>query len=448
MAEFAFGVEFQNKMLALMLSDLSFAVKVARYIPEERFHSDAHKYLFNQVKLKVATGDLPSFLEVEDDMKKIEPHRRRLYKTFVKSIFDLVIPPGDIEFLKNKLTMYSKKNAFIEIFQTAQTLWNAKKHDDAFTYTLEGIGDLFGISFSDDAIVPIERFEEERMIHVFKSETHTRRIPTNIGPLDDILSGGLERGELGILLAQPKRGKSIGLVHMGCSALTMRSGRVAHFVLEGTTEQTILRYQSRLSGIQYSRLDRDEITTEESRLLTEIGAKYISKLQLVPFNQHWEYTVKDIESTIKELARAGKKPDLVIVDYGDLLKSHEKRESFRLEQTEVYRDLKKLAMIQNVALWTAAQAQRPSEDPDKVYLLRAKDIAEAFEKVRIADLVITLNQTPREKDLGILRFHVDIYRSSDADRTIRLITNFEKMIFYSKLLGHIDKGDIPSWMKK
>jgi replicative DNA helicase len=73
-------------------------------------------------------------------------------------------------------------------------------------------------------------------------------------------------------------------------------------------------------------------------------------LDLIPFNAHWKYTVLDVESKIKELKRVGRMPDLVIIDYADLLSAVEKYDQHRHEQTEVYRGLKRLAMMYNVAI--------------------------------------------------------------------------------------------------
>jgi replicative DNA helicase len=445
--DFSFGVHFQNDCLALMLQDLGFALKVMKFVPEERLYSDAHKYLFKLIKDRAEKGHLLSYVKVEDELKRVDPSKRRVLKHFCKQIFDR--RPADPEFIKVELTEYAKKNAFIEVFMDAQTLWNSKKHADAYKFVMEGINGLYGITFKDDAIIPLESFEDIRQQYITSSVMKVKRIPTGISPLDEVLRGGLEKGELGILLAEPKKGKSIGLLHMGVAAIQMRFGRTAHFVLEGTTEQTVIRYLSRLSNIPYYRLEKDEISTEEAKYIDRLMKRYISRLDLIPFNQRWNYTVVDIESKLKELEHAGRKPDLVVIDYADLLKSATQQKEIRHEQTAVYRDLKTLAVMKQYAIWTASQAQRPSKDADETYLLRAKDISESYEKVRIADLVATLNQTPEERKNGILRFHLDIYRSNDTDNTIRLLTDFERMIFYSSKYGFASSSDLShEWMKK
>lgn len=429
-------------MLALMLEDVSFASKASDLIPADKLYSEAHRYLFERIKANAEKGEGTTLIHIEDHLKTVERHKRRMLRAFCQKIFEA--KPTSPDFIKEKLTHYAQKNMFVDVFMTAQTMYNSREYDKAFEITLQGMTELYGISFRDDAVISIKDFEDRRMKHLGDTMIKARKIPTNIGPLDDMLRGGLEKGELGILLAEPKKGKSIGLVHFGAAAVLMRSARVAHFVLEGLTEHTIFRYQSRLSGIQYHRIEKDEVSAEEQKKLDGLS-KYENHLDVIPFNTRWDFTVLDIEAKLKELIAAGKKPDLLVIDYADLLKSHERGLEKRHEQTEVYRDLKRLAMIHKVAIWTASQARRPDEKPEVEYLLRSKDISESFEKVRIADLVATLNQTPKEKEDGILRLHVDIYRSGEPDYTIPMLTDFERMIFYSKKYEHIFREDIPDW---
>ena len=122
------------------------------------------------------------------------------------------------------------------------------------------------------------------------------------------------------------------------------------------------------------------------------------------------------------MERRGKYPDLVIVDYGDLLTVEDslKRMEFRHQQTAVFRGLKQLAMIDKVALWTASQTSNVKIEPEKTTLLRAKSISESYEKVRVTDLLITLNQTPREKDMGIMRILIDLHRHGKSDKSLQL----------------------------
>jgi replicative DNA helicase len=441
---FSHGPVFQTQMLALMLKDLAFTSNVFSVLTEDLLYSESHKWLFKTIKEKfTSTGKPLTLIEVEDQIKFMEKSKRRLFLEFAKNTFTTKIE--DEDYIKAQVTDHAQRVAFIDIFKTAQTIWNEGKQKDAIDFTRERMEEVKAINFTNEASIPIQEFLKRRRL--MKSGERHLYIPTAITPLDETLRGGLNQGELGILLAEPKKGKSIGLLHMGVAGV-YNFARVAHFVLEGTTDQALDRYLTRLSGVPYDRIVRDQLTNEEATRIEKTLARYKDNLDLIPFNQHWNYTVLDVEAKLKELKSIGREPDLIIIDYADLLKANSTLKEKRHEQTEVYRDLKRLAVMAKKPIWTASQAVRPSDQPENEYLLRAKDISESYEKVRIADLVITLNQTPREKENGILRFHLDIYRSNDFDTTLRLITNFEKMIFYSKSLGHYTSFDHADWMDR
>jgi replicative DNA helicase len=446
---FAFGASFQDAMLSLMIKDLAFTDKCIQFLEGEYLHSDAHKWFFAVVKEKFDdTGTVPSYVEFEDLLKKEEKHKRRLFKSFAKKIFENPAPSPD--FIREKLADFAKRTSFAELFMHGQTLYNSGETDEAYTFVLEAINNLHMISFKDDQMLGIEDFEKHRQLFMAERELFHDKIPTGITPLDQILMGGMSRleGEFGVILGGPKSGKSIALVHMGFMGLTTLSGNVAHVVLEGSTELTMWRYQSRLSGIPEQRIKTGDLSLEEEKRLEMISARYIGRLELIPFNQHWDYTTSDLEAKIVQLERKGKKPDLLVIDYADLLKARSDYKDQRHEQRDVFRDIKRIAYNKKIATWTGSQAQRPKDDPEKETLLRSRSIAESFEKVRIADFICTLNQTTREEECGIMRLHADIYRANECGQTLYLFTDFARMVLYSKLYGCLQYHELPEWYTK
>ncbi|NBP03656.1 MAG: hypothetical protein EBU90_26885, partial [Proteobacteria bacterium] len=204
--EFSFSESFQDSMIALMISDVGFCKKTLSYIPKDRLYSEKQKYLFSQIQRKMdKDGTLLSYIEAEDSLKRIDKIKRGPLKKYLKFIYHLNLE--DRDYIKEKLTEYAKKNAFISVFMGAQTLWNSKKYGDAYEKTFQGITELYSIDFRDDAIVRLKDFEDIRINHVLANLDNEKRIPTRIEDLDNILRGGLEKGELGILLAEPKKGK-------------------------------------------------------------------------------------------------------------------------------------------------------------------------------------------------------------------------------------------------
>jgi len=446
MLPFSYGKKFQESMLAHMMRDITFALRCCEHIEGSLLHSDAFQWIFKTIKKQIDTKTtVPTEIELEDALKYVEIHKRRLYAKVIEEIMEAKL--SSYEFIQDRLTDYGRRIKYNEVFREAQVLYNMGKIEDAYEFTMKGMEDLYEITFNSSSDVC--DLEETRGIYMKQAAmSGGLTITTGIPELDEILGGGMERGRVGVLLAEPKKGKTIGLISKTCAAIRARNFNVVHFVLEGLTEETTMKIQSRLSGIPYAKIYKDELTPEELKLLEKVNRLAKGRLRVVPMNNKWDYTTLDVESKLKELERKGFKADLTVIDYGDLLKG---RTSFsssekRHEQTEVFRDLKKIAMSRSTAMWTASQAVRPKDAPEKEYLLRSKDISESYEKVRIVDFVATINQTPKEKKLGIIRFHADLYRNNDCDKTIRLVTDFGRMMFYSRRLD-FDLHRLP-WRKK
>ena len=97
----------------------------------------------------------------------------------------------------------------------------------------------------------------------------------------------------------------------------------------------------------------------------------------------------------------GKKPDLIIVDYADLLRGAGKE--IRLELGNIYEDLRGMAGEYEIPVWTASQANRSALEDD---VIGAEKIAESYSKIMTADFVLSLSRKIEDKIAGTGRWHV------------------------------------------
>ncbi len=134
-------------------------------------------------------------------------------------------------------------------------------------------------------------------------------------------------------------------------------------------------------------------------------------------------SVLDIEAELRRLLRNfGWRPDLIIIDYADLMTGREKK-YYRNEtesQRAAYRDVKRLTN-RGYAIWTASQAQRPSKKQmEDMHVLYSNSVADTYEKVRAADYLGSLNQTPDEKKANTMRLYFEMYRDNLADQLVQI----------------------------
>jgi replicative DNA helicase len=258
------------------------------------------------------------------------------------------------------------------------------------------------------------------------------KFTTGITKLDEITNGGLSRGEEGIIFGDAKSGKSIGLVHIGASCIRSYAGKVLHIILEGSLTQTETRYDARFSAFKYRDIKNGDMPVEVFERLEREYKSFSKHLVIREMMDEFDYTTENVEAEILELQAHGFVPDMLIVDYGDLLtpRTEKLKGDSYLGQAEIFKDIRVLAKKYNMAAWSATQATRPKgkeEDPN--FVLTCSNMSDSYHKARICDLALSLNRTTLERKAGIMRLFVDKYRDDECRILIPLKQDFTKMLF-------------------
>ncbi len=256
------------------------------------------------------------------------------------------------------------------------------------------------------------------------------------------------RKSLYLVMAPAKRGKSWWLTHIGKFGLMARA-RVGHITLEMPKEQCLQRYIQALSGAtkrpQPHGLRMAELRKNESgqvrgldwetvggrpglilptgKLNPEITSKIIklsSRMDLkIEEFPNGTLTITQLEAVLDHWERVDRFiPDMLVVDYGDLLKT--RPEYYRLDLRANFEGLRRVAQERNLALVTATQTNREGFKARKV---GADAAAEDFSKVMTADWILTLSQTEAEKRLGVARIQAT-GRDEQDGRMVVISQNF------------------------
>ena len=114
-------------------------------------------------------------------------------------------------------------------------------------------------------------------------------------------------------------------------------------------------------------------------------------------------SVNTITAHLQQCELQGIKPDLIIVDYADIMKSTQHFTEKRHEVGHVYEELRGLAGEFEVPIWTASQANRSSLEEE---IIGADKVAEDYSKVMTADFVMSMSRKVEDKIANTGRFHV------------------------------------------
>jgi len=213
--------------------------------------------------------------------------------------------------------------------------------------------------------------------------------------VDDITKGGLGRGELGVVIAPTGAGKSMALVHLGAQAV--KEGKnVVYYTLELLDTVVANRFDSCITGVKlqdlhsFKDLIYDQVKELEGKLIVK---EYPTK----------SASVNKLKQHLEKLRRSGFEPDLICVDYGDLLQPISSYKEKRIELETIYEDLRGMAQEFECPVWTASQTNRSGLNAEVVTM---ESISEAFNKCFVADLIFTLSRTITDKNNNTGRIFV------------------------------------------
>lgn len=206
----------------------------------------------------------------------------------------------------------------------------------------------------------------------FTPEPITGEFETGNPALDTYLLGGLRRGELAYVSGSAGQGKTSYLISRGSYILSNHKASILHITLEISPEIVYQRYTESLL-----RLELPSITPKD---LTGLKGELMGSLKIVGMIGRPSTDAVD-ELVIKI------KPDVVIIDYGDLLHSRIADNRFS-ELGGVWNQLKKIAETHNCLVWTASRVNSDGRD------------SESYLKKYEADLSCSINIPPEQVGTG------------------------------------------------
>ncbi len=392
---YPFTPEFQQRIIALCLSDRLFFARQARALDAGYFTAPGLADLFRLVADHHRRyREVPSrgmFL----DVAAADGARRRLKPAAAEAELEqaraiAAAPADDLAYVAEKLADWAKTQV---IAQTAMTLAKLYERSQA-TGQAETDEMMRAMHEAMAAVAPpsegldqLEYFDD--LVPRIYSDHNVHRIPTGYESLDARLEGGIDRGELFVFLAPPSGGKTTFLVGLARAAL-MRSMKV----LVVTCEVSPRRWAGRVDRAITGRTRR-QILEDPRRWARAIRrVKQVSGKMFIKGFPSGSATVGDVDAAIDALRDAeGFEPDLLIVDYADELRSERFKDDYRLGVIDVYRGLRAIAQRRAIPAATASQAGQQAEGKRIVTM---KDAAEAYGKNAVADIVIGICQTEEE----------------------------------------------------
>ena len=381
-----YGQSFQIKIISSLLTHKSFLVNIYDSLDPKDFGVQSHQWIVEKIiefYNKYHSSPDMDFLKLE--MKKLENEvlqisvKEQLREAYRAS-------DEDLEYVIEEFSTFCKNQ------QLKKALLDS--------VDLLKVGDYEGIRGNIEQA--LKAGQDKNIGHEYNKDIESRYkenmrrcISTPWDEINKLTQGGVGGGDFGLVFGNPGGGKSWMLVALGGHAVNL-GYNVAHYTLELGEDYVGKRYDAFFTDISVDELVNNREKVDKT--ITNLKGQLIIK-EYPPKRA----SIHTIEAHIKKLISLGTIPDLIIIDYVDLLSSRKKSTDRKMEIDDIYVSTKSLAKSLNLPVWSVSQVNRAGAQNDVIEGINA---ASSYDKLMISDFCMSLSRKRQDKVEGIGRIHI------------------------------------------
>jgi archaellum biogenesis ATPase FlaH len=373
----------------------------------EMFLSDAETFvrcqnIFNPENFDKRYQDAASFVTKYVDDYKVMPEVNIVNASCSSDFQSITLPRENYDWLMNEFEQFSRhKGLERAILQSADLLEKGE-----YNPVEKLIKDAIQISLNKD--MGTDYWDDPRA-RLMLLKDNNGQISTGYPSIDRKLYGGFKRGELNIFCAGSGGGKSLFLANLGVN-FSLAGLNVVYFTFELSEGLVGMRVDSMLTGIASKDIFKN---LDDVELKVKLTGKRAGGMQIkyLPSGKN----CNDLRSYLKEYqVKTGKKPDIILVDYLDLMMPLSVKVSpsdLFVKDKYVSEELRNFAMETQAVVVTAAQLNRSAVEEIE---FDHSHISGGLSKIQTADNVIGIFTSRAMRERGRYQIQFMKTRSSSG----------------------------------
>lgn len=406
------------EILAAVLKGEYSDYEILSYVDPGFFAVDSYKWLVRHLIERSWSPISWDFLEVlltealSSDSEKYTLYRNQLWHLYSK----------DLTFLSDASDVFKAFVIESTLKASIKSAWENKNKSGRIDYLMEELDTAYSKAkvLLDGHTIKIRDWASG-----YTERMNTRLLLRDNPDLSPVILTGIPeldcqvkiKGSMIVnFLAPMKSYKSIALNNIGFAAL-LQGFNVLHVVYENTIELTEARYDSLFSEISYDRLCDAAISIDEKHNIDNLMGwvdNWDSRLKIMKCIPA-ETTISAVEDQIDLLQlRENWVPDIVVLDYLNIVAPSEYQRSDKERQAKVIWDIKHLVDSYSIPCVTATQSNQEGNKAvksdkriDTTHQGKAIDISQGV------DVTIAINQTNKEREDGIIMLCPLLIRDGD-----------------------------------
>jgi replicative DNA helicase len=381
-----FGNEFQIKILHYFLSDNDFAIRVIDILHPEFFSNENLQFLYSKIiEHQQKYESIPNSSSLDAIIGTLDGSVDENVKEYLATVVDIfkstANDQSDKKYVEEQTLEFCKQQAMRDAIMQSIDFLKKEDYEAIFTAVKKALAAGASREIGHDYFEAVA------------SRLLNKRNPISTGMklLDDYIAGGPSAGELMIIMCATGVGKSMFMVYLACQAM-LQNKKVLYYSFEMSESMIGIRADAYFTKIGLTSLLMDTEGVHRAAVKERlIGLKEVcpsAALMIKEFPTK-TCTITALKNHINNLQARGFIPDIIFVDYADLMRSTSKYNDKRFELESLIEQLRGMAMELHIPVVTASQANREGLDTS---IVKLKHISESLAKAMIADVIISIGR--------------------------------------------------------
>ena len=382
------GHSFQLKLINLIITDKNFFTSIIDVILPKYFDNQYFKLIMQLVKEYYQNYQTSPSFDALDQLTRIEISSEMAKKY----VFDMLKEVKDASFedhlfIKEKAIKFCKQQELKKAIRKVEGIME-KGDFESYDMCEEYIRDAISVGELSN-----EDFEIFSELEALLEEDYRHPLATGIDGIDNILNGGLAKGEIGVILAPTGVGKTTILTRFANTAYNMGCN-VLQIFFEDNPKIIQRKHFTCWTGIPSQDLGEHKDTVlDKADEMKKTGGRLI--LKKLPSD---ELNMLQIKNQVRKIISEGVKLDMVLIDYIDCVIPDRSFNDEWKGEGSVMRKFEGMCHELNLAGWTATQGNRSSISSDVV---TTDQMGGSIKKAQVGHVIISVAKTLQQKEMGL-----------------------------------------------
>ena len=383
------GNSFQIQLLNNIVIDKQFANSIIDVLDPKYFDNQYFKIIMQMVKEYYFKYEhTPTFATLEQLTKSeiTSPMAQKMVFDMLNDVKDAPIEGSD--FVQEKSLKFCKQQELQKVMSKAQKIID-KGDFESYDHLEEMVREALQVGEVDTGTSDV--FSN---LDVVLDDDYRHPIPMGIPGIDNLMKGGLAKGEIGVILAPTGVGKTTLLTKISNHAFNL-GYNVLQIFFEDNPKIIQRKHFTLWTGIAPDNLSgHRDIVMEKVRDIKENTTNSLT-LKKLPSDT---LTMNQIKNQVRKMMAEGNKIDMVVVDYIDCITPDKNLGDEWKSEGSVMRGFEAMCHELDIVGWTATQGNRSSISSEVV---TTDQMGGSIKKAQVGHVIISVAKSLQQKEMNL-----------------------------------------------